>query len=75
MRRRRLAPAALLLPLALLLTACAGNSAAGPSGGRVDGKGSVTLNVGELVSLPIRTEESAVIGRRVTVSATPVART
>ncbi|MEW2809149.1 ABC transporter substrate-binding protein [Streptomyces massasporeus] len=47
MRRRRLAPAALLLPLALLLTACGGNSAASTSGGRVDGKGSVTLNVGD----------------------------
>ncbi|MFC8519262.1 ABC transporter substrate-binding protein [Streptomyces sp. NPDC057257] len=44
--RRRLAPAALLLPFALLLTACGGNSAA-DTGGSVDGKGSLTLNVGD----------------------------
>ncbi|MFE9994541.1 ABC transporter substrate-binding protein [Streptomyces avermitilis] len=45
--RRRLAPA-LLLPFALLLAACGGNSAAGTStGGRTDGKGSLTLNVGD----------------------------
>jgi sulfonate transport system substrate-binding protein len=44
--RRRLAPAALLLPLALLLTACGGNSAAETSAD-TDGKGSVTLNVGD----------------------------
>ncbi|MET9816829.1 ABC transporter substrate-binding protein [Streptomyces sp. NPDC006355] len=45
--RRRLAPAALLLPLALLLTACGGNSAASTSDGGTDGKGSVTINVGD----------------------------
>ncbi|MER6347920.1 ABC transporter substrate-binding protein [Streptomyces sp. NPDC001595] len=46
--RRRLAPAALLLPLALLLTACGGNSAASTSAGDgTDGKGSLTLNVGD----------------------------
>jgi sulfonate transport system substrate-binding protein len=46
--RRRLAPAALLLPLALLLAACGGNSAADTSsGGRTDGKGSLTLDVGD----------------------------
>ncbi|MCI3275115.1 ABC transporter substrate-binding protein [Streptomyces cylindrosporus] len=44
--RRRLVPAALLLPFALLLTACGGNSAA-DTGGSVDGKGSLTLNVGD----------------------------
>ncbi|MFF8730608.1 ABC transporter substrate-binding protein [Streptomyces sp. NPDC015171] len=44
--RRRHVPAALLLPFALLLTACGGNSSAG-AGGDVDGKGSVTLNVGD----------------------------
>jgi sulfonate transport system substrate-binding protein len=44
--RRRLAPAALLLPLALLLTACGGNASAG-TGGDTDGKGSLTLNVGD----------------------------
>ena len=46
--RRRLAPAALLLPFALLLTACGGNSSAG-TGLRdgTDGKGSLTLNVGD----------------------------
>lgn len=42
--RRRLAPAALLLPLALLLTACGGNASAGTD---TDGKGSLTLNVGD----------------------------
>ncbi|MFF3906748.1 ABC transporter substrate-binding protein [Streptomyces sp. NPDC001848] len=46
--RRRLLPAALLLPFALLLTACGGNSAAETSaGGRTDGKGSLTLSVGD----------------------------
>ncbi|MGV9932686.1 ABC transporter substrate-binding protein [Streptomyces olivaceoviridis] len=44
--RRRLVPAALLLPLALLLTACGGNSSA-QTGADIDGKGSVTLNVGD----------------------------
>ncbi|WP_369187761.1 ABC transporter substrate-binding protein [Streptomyces sp. R08] len=43
--RRRLVPA-LLLPLALLLAACGGNSAAETSTG-TDGKGSLTLNVGD----------------------------
>ncbi len=42
--RRRLLPAALLLPLALLLTACGGNSSAGTD---TDGTGSVTLDVGD----------------------------
>ncbi|GLP64392.1 ABC transporter substrate-binding protein [Streptomyces sp. TUS-ST3] len=44
--RRRFAPAALLLPLALLLTACGGNASAG-TGGDTDGKGSLTLDVGD----------------------------
>ncbi|WP_328935170.1 MULTISPECIES: ABC transporter substrate-binding protein [unclassified Streptomyces] len=44
--RRPLVPAALLLPLALLLAACGGNSAAETSTG-TDGKGSLTLNVGD----------------------------
>lgn len=44
--RRRLAPAALLLPFALLLTACGGNASAG-TGTDTDGKGSLTLNVGD----------------------------
>jgi sulfonate transport system substrate-binding protein len=44
--RRRLVPAALLLPLALLLTACGGNSAAETSTD-IDGRGSLTLNVGD----------------------------
>jgi sulfonate transport system substrate-binding protein len=44
--RRRLAPAALLLPLALLLTACGGNASAG-TGTDTDGQGSLTLNVGD----------------------------
>lgn len=43
--RRRLVPAA-LLPFALLLTACGGNSSA-QTGADIDGKGSVTLNVGD----------------------------
>ncbi|MES9523486.1 ABC transporter substrate-binding protein [Streptomyces capoamus] len=42
--RRRLAPAALLLPFALLLTACGGNASAGTG---TDGSGSVTLDVGD----------------------------
>ncbi|MFC8347138.1 ABC transporter substrate-binding protein [Streptomyces sp. NPDC057280] len=42
--RRRLVPAALLLPLALLLTACGGSASAGSD---TDGKGSLTLNVGD----------------------------
>ncbi|MEV5430881.1 ABC transporter substrate-binding protein [Streptomyces sp. NPDC052701] len=46
--RRRLVPAALLLPLALLLTACGTDSAAGTSSGDgSDGRGPVTLNVGD----------------------------
>ncbi|MFF4800543.1 ABC transporter substrate-binding protein [Streptomyces sp. NPDC001351] len=44
--RRRLVPAALLLPFALLLTACGGNSSASTATG-TDGKGSLTLNVGD----------------------------
>ncbi|WP_210586162.1 ABC transporter substrate-binding protein [Streptomyces sp. GESEQ-35] len=44
--RRRLVPAALLLPLALLLTACGGSSSAS-TGSDTDGKGSLTLNVGD----------------------------
>jgi len=44
--RRSLVPAALLLPLALLLSACGGNSAAETSTG-TDGKGSLTLDVGD----------------------------
>ncbi|WP_328869675.1 ABC transporter substrate-binding protein [Streptomyces sp. NBC_00287] len=44
--RRRLVPAALLLPFALLLTACGGNSAASTSTD-TDGQGSLTLNVGD----------------------------
>ncbi|MCX5290172.1 ABC transporter substrate-binding protein [Streptomyces sp. NBC_00183] len=44
--RRRLVPAALLLPFALLLTACGGNSST-DVGGATDGKGSLTLNVGD----------------------------
>ncbi|MEU6377176.1 ABC transporter substrate-binding protein [Streptomyces sp. NPDC046909] len=44
--RRRLVPAALLLPLALLLTACGGDSSASTGSG-TDGKGSLTLNVGD----------------------------
>ncbi|GGW11896.1 ABC transporter substrate-binding protein [Streptomyces capoamus] len=42
--RRRLAPAALLLPFALLLTACGGDASAGTG---TDGSGSVTLDVGD----------------------------
>jgi sulfonate transport system substrate-binding protein len=45
--RRHLVPAALLLPPALLLAACGGNSAADTAGARTDGKGSLTLNVGD----------------------------
>ncbi|MCD9875873.1 ABC transporter substrate-binding protein [Streptomyces guryensis] len=44
--RRRHVPAALLLPIALLLTACGGNSSAS-TGTDTDGKGSLTLNVGD----------------------------
>jgi sulfonate transport system substrate-binding protein len=44
--RRRLVPAALLLPFALLLTACGGTSSA-DTGGDTDGQGSLTLNVGD----------------------------
>ncbi|NUP36037.1 MAG: ABC transporter substrate-binding protein [Streptomyces sp.] len=44
--RRRLVPAALLLPFALLLTACGGNSSASTGTG-TDGQGSLTLNVGD----------------------------
>ncbi|TGA95607.1 ABC transporter substrate-binding protein [Streptomyces sp. MZ04] len=49
--RRHLAAPSLLLPLALLLAACSGTSSAGTSaggaGGGTDGKGSLTLNVGD----------------------------
>ncbi|MPY49540.1 ABC transporter substrate-binding protein [Streptomyces acidicola] len=46
--RRRLLPAVLLVPLALLLSACGGTSAAETSAGDgTDGKGSLTLNVGD----------------------------
>lgn len=44
--RRRLVPAALLLPFALLLTACGGDASAG-TGSDTDGKGSLTLDVGD----------------------------
>ncbi|QHA03164.1 aliphatic sulfonate ABC transporter substrate-binding protein [Streptomyces broussonetiae] len=44
--RRRLVPAAALLPFALLLTACGGASSAS-TGTDTDGTGSVTLNVGD----------------------------
>jgi sulfonate transport system substrate-binding protein len=44
--RRRLVPAALLLPLALLVSACGGDATAG-TGNDTDGKGSLTLNVGD----------------------------
>ncbi|MGN9758587.1 ABC transporter substrate-binding protein [Streptomyces sp. SD31] len=44
--RRRLVPAALLLPLALLLSACGGSSSAS-TGGDTDGSGSLTINVGD----------------------------
>ncbi|WP_330292793.1 ABC transporter substrate-binding protein [Streptomyces sp. NBC_00576] len=47
--RRHLVPAALLLPLTLLASACDGSSAASSigSGSGTDGKGSLTLNVGD----------------------------
>ena len=47
--RRHLVPAALLLPLALLASACGGSSAASSvgSGSGTDGKGSLTLDVGD----------------------------
>lgn len=45
--RRHLVPAALLLPLTLLLAACGGNSAADTAGAGTDGKGSLTLDVGD----------------------------
>lgn len=49
--RRHIAAPALLLPLALLLAACSGSSSASTSsagsGGGTDGKGSLTLNVGD----------------------------
>ncbi|MFF1739133.1 ABC transporter substrate-binding protein [Streptomyces mirabilis] len=45
--RRHLVPAALLLPVTLLLAACGGNSAADTAGAGTDGKGSLTLNVGD----------------------------
>jgi sulfonate transport system substrate-binding protein len=48
---KRILPATLLLPLSLLLAACSGSSSADDSssgaGGSVDGKGSLTLNVGD----------------------------
>ncbi|MET8814747.1 ABC transporter substrate-binding protein [Streptomyces sp. NPDC004549] len=46
MRRRRLLPAALLLPLSLLVTSCGGDATAG-TGTDTDGSGSVTLAVGD----------------------------
>ncbi|MGP8297363.1 ABC transporter substrate-binding protein [Streptomyces inhibens] len=50
MRPRHTAPAALLLPFTLLLAACGGASRADGGGGSdsgTDGKGSLTLNVGD----------------------------
>ncbi|WP_051798276.1 ABC transporter substrate-binding protein [Streptomyces sp. NRRL S-337] len=51
MRSRHVTPAALLLPFALLLAGCGGASRAGGTGGGTgsgtDGKGSLTLNVGD----------------------------
>ncbi|MYQ44915.1 aliphatic sulfonate ABC transporter substrate-binding protein [Streptomyces sp. SID4985] len=44
--RRRLLPAALLLPLSLLVTSCGGDATAGTGDG-TDGSGSVTLAVGD----------------------------
>ncbi|MEU2432177.1 ABC transporter substrate-binding protein [Streptomyces sp. NPDC007861] len=48
---KRILPAAALLPLVLLLSACSGSSAAddasGGAGSNVDGKGSLTLDVGD----------------------------
>ncbi|MER7173930.1 ABC transporter substrate-binding protein [Streptomyces mesophilus] len=46
MRARRILPA-LLLPLTLLATACGGSSSADTGGDGTDGKGSLTLNVGD----------------------------
>ncbi|WP_217199996.1 ABC transporter substrate-binding protein [Streptomyces buecherae] len=45
--RTAIALPALLLPLVLLLTGCSGSSSANSGGGNTDGKGSVTLNVGD----------------------------
>ncbi|MFG2092244.1 ABC transporter substrate-binding protein [Streptomyces sp. NPDC048612] len=50
MRARHIAPAILLLPFTLLLAACGGASraeGAGGTGSGTDGKGSLTLNIGD----------------------------